>query len=146
MVRLTGVHHVGIPVRDLESSLAWYKDVFGVDPAFRLHFEGPELSEIVQVEGARIDAAYLEIGETMLELLHYTDPEAAPFTLRNCDVGAMHVTFEVEDIEAAHQELVDKGLSINSPPGLIPEGPLAGHRGFYFRDPDGVQYELFQRP
>ncbi len=146
MTKLVGVHHVGVPVQNLERSLAFYEEVFGLTPSFREHFEGPGLDTVVQVESSRIDAAYIKVGESMLELLHYAEPAGAPFQLRNCDVGAIHVGFEVDDIDAMHRKLEARGIAVNAPPGQIAEGPLAGHKSCYFRDPDGIQFELFQRP
>ncbi|TQS43404.1 VOC family protein [Cryptosporangium phraense] len=34
------LHHVGITVRDLDESLAWYEHVFGLRPAF-VYFTDP---------------------------------------------------------------------------------------------------------
>lgn len=47
------MHHVGITVRDLEASLPWYEQIFGLKPEFIAHGSGPDLSKAVGV----LDAA-----------------------------------------------------------------------------------------
>ena len=140
------MHHIGVPVRSVERSLAWYRDLFGLEPDFVLESEGPETSAAVQLENARITAAMLTVGNTLLELLEYHEPVGADFALRNCDVGAIHIALEVDSIAAAYDRLRARGATFSVAPTLIEEGPLEGYRFCYFRDPDGIQFELFQRP
>lgn len=71
-------------------------------------------------------------------------PEAEPQDRHNNDVGAVHVAFEVDDIEDAYRKLRDRGVKFNSSPVWIEHGPLAGCAFCYFSDPDNVQLELFQ--
>lgn len=142
-VAITGLNHVGVPVRDMATSVAWYRDVLGVEPTFvQRADQGPELDSAVQVDDADLDYAFVDLGNTRLEFLHYLEPRGRDFSLRNCDVGAIHICFEVDDIDAAHQRLVDKHVAVNGPPALIESGPLAGWRFCYFRDPDGIQLEV----
>lgn len=145
-VKLKSLHHVGVPVRDMQASLDWYRDMFGVEASFVAQTEGDDLAAAVQLEAARLSYAFLELDNTVLELLQYDHPVGVDFELRNCDVGAVHIAFEVEDIQAAYRELEDKGARFSAPPNYIDEGPMTGHHFAYFRDPDGVQLELFQRP
>jgi len=143
---LDGVHHVGITVRDLEASRAWYSDMFGLPPGPVNHGAGPELARGVQVPDARLTFSMLTVGSTRIEFLEYQEPVGEDFDRRNCDVGAAHVCFEVDDLDAAVAELSAKGAVFSSPPNTIDEGPLAGSRWAYFRDPDGIQLELWQSP
>ena len=63
---------------------------------------------------------------------------------QNNDVGAVHIAFEVDDIEDAYRKLRDRGVKFNSSLVWIEHGPLAGCAFCYFSDPDNVQLELFQ--
>jgi catechol 2,3-dioxygenase-like lactoylglutathione lyase family enzyme len=140
------MHHLGIPVRDLRRSLAFYQDVFGIDAEFISEGAGPELSRAVGVPDTHLSFAFIALGNTVLELLEYHAPKGRDYDRRNCDVGAMHVAFEVPDIEEAYERLRKKGLTFNAPPIRIEEGPLAGSAFAYFSDPDGVQLEIFETP
>ena len=145
MTALTGVHHVGVPVRSIERSLAWYRDLFGLEPDFVALAEGPDLERTVQLEGARLRFAFLQLGGCRLELLEYESPIGEDFALRNCDVGAIHVCFEVEDIERVYDELRAKGVEFSIEPARVQGGVLQGDRYCYFRDPDGIQLEIWER-
>ena len=145
-VKITGVQHVGVPVRSMERSLAWYKDVFDLEPEFVVESDSPETAAAVQLPGAHVTAAFLNVGNTYLELLEYHNPVGEDFSLRNCDVGAIHVAIEVDSIAAAYTRLTERGAEFSAPPSTIPEGDLAGWSFAYFRDPDRIQFELFQRP
>ena len=144
MITAKQVQHVGISVKDIDRSLAFYKDVFGVEPEFVTEGSGADVSTAVGVADAVLTFAFLRIGPTILELLEYKAPRGRPYGLENCDVGAVHVAFEVPDIQSAYDQLVAQGIEFNAPPLRISEGPLAGCAFAYFSDPDGVQLEIFQ--
>jgi catechol 2,3-dioxygenase-like lactoylglutathione lyase family enzyme len=147
VIRASRLHHIGIPVSDLERSIAWYVEVLGLVLNKRAPSSGEALSLAVQVPEARMNVAFLSVGDhVLIELLEYTQPRGKPFALGNNDVGAVHVCFEVDDIRAAHSELTAAGITFNHPPiELGPDaGDLEGYWFVYFRDPDGVQLELFQ--
>jgi lactoylglutathione lyase len=84
------------------------------------------------------------VGNTIVELLEYRSPRGRAQDRGNNDVGAMHIAFEVDDIEDAYRKLRAKGVNFNSPPVWIDHGALAGCAFCYFTDPDNVQLELFQ--
>ena len=50
------MQHVGISVRDLDRSLRFYKDAFGVDPDFVTEGSGEAVSKAVGVPDAELDA------------------------------------------------------------------------------------------
>jgi len=146
-VAVSGLHHLGVPVRSLEDTLAWYKDVLGLQPAFvQQAGEGRDLDAHVQLEEAKMRFAFIELGNTILEFQEYENPLGADHDRRNCDVGAIHICVTVEDIAAAYEVLVEKGVEINAAPTYLPDGNLAGCWFCYFRDLNGIQLELFQTP
>jgi catechol 2,3-dioxygenase-like lactoylglutathione lyase family enzyme len=141
---VAGVHHIGIPVRNIERSLAWYGELFGLEPDFVEIAEGPETSQTVQLDDTRLKFAFLPVGGTILEFLEYENPVGRDFELRNCDVGAIHVCLEVDDIERVHGLLTDWGVEFSIEPTRL-GGAVDGEFCCYFRDPDGIQLELWQR-
>lgn len=141
-----GIQHVGIVVRDMQQTLQFYRDVFGVEPEFILHSSGQELSRAVDVPDADLSLAFLHFGNTFLELLEYHHPKGKNFDRANSDVGVMHICFEVADIAATQKLLKEKGIEFNAPPIRIDEGPLAGYAFAYFKGHDGISFELFEVP
>jgi catechol 2,3-dioxygenase-like lactoylglutathione lyase family enzyme len=141
------LHHVGITVKDLEASIRFYHDVLGLpfsnEPS--PWFDGEELGKAVGVPGAALRQVSLLLGDTTLELLEYSSPESkttAP--LKSNDLGASHIAFLVEDIEAKKAELEAKGIEFYGPVNAVDEGVLAGWRWVYFEDPDGYPLELVE--
>ena len=144
MGALGDLHHVGITVRDLDASLAWYADVLGVTPEVVAEGSGEELSRAVGVPDARLRFAMLRLGGAVVELLCYDNDRDDTFTRSNADVGSAHVCIDVPDIQAAYDSLSAKGVTFLAPPLHIGDGPLKGCAFAYFTDPDGVTLEIFQ--
>jgi catechol 2,3-dioxygenase-like lactoylglutathione lyase family enzyme len=144
MAAIGNMHHVGITVRDLESSLQWYERTFGVTREFIAHGTGPDLSTAVGVKDANLRFAFLRFGSCVVELLCYDNERDDTFNRSNADVGSTHVCIDVPDLQAAYDDLRAKGIEFLAPPFYIEDGPLAGCSFVYFKDPDGVTLELFE--
>lgn len=143
---VTGVHHVGITVRNLQRSFEWYTRMFGVHPGPVNHGSGPDLERGVQVPGAELSFSMIRIGNVNVEFLEYHEPEGKDWDRTNGDVGSAHICLEVDDIDAAYAELTERGAVFNGPPVTLTDGDLAGSRWAYLRDPDGIQLEIWQYP
>jgi len=144
---MKALHHVGITVKDLDASLRFYHDVLGLQFSNEPSpwFDAPELGPAVGVPGAALRQVSLLLGDTTLELLEYKSPPSeTPEPLKSNNVGASHVAFLVEDIDAKKAELEAKGISFYSDVNVVDEGVLAGWRWVYFEDPDGYPLELVQ--
>jgi catechol 2,3-dioxygenase-like lactoylglutathione lyase family enzyme len=103
------------------------------------------------VPGAALRQVCLRLGDTMLELLEYrTPPSDTQRPLLSHSVGASHVAFQVDDIEATKAGLEGKGVRFYSGVNVVDDGVLAGWRWVYFADPDGYPLELvensYERP
>jgi catechol 2,3-dioxygenase-like lactoylglutathione lyase family enzyme len=144
---MKGLHHVGITVKDLDASIRFYHDVLGLQFSNEPSpwFDAPELGPAVGVPGAGLRQVSLLLGDTTLELLEYKSPPSQttkPLD-SNC-IGASHVAFRVDDIEATKAELEAKGIEFFSDVNVVDEGVLAGWRWVYFSDPDGYPLELVE--
>lgn len=141
-----GVHHVGITVRDMKRSFEWYSKMFGFEPGPVNHGEGPELERGVQVEDAQLSFSMIRVGNVNIEFLQYHQPEGKDWDRSNNDVGSAHVCFEVDDMQAAYDELTARGAEFSGRPVTLTDGELAGSQWAYLRDPDGIQLEIWQYP
>ena len=144
---MKGLHHVGITVRDLDASIRFYHDVLGLEFSNEPSpwFEGPELGPAVGVPGAALRQVSLILGDTTLELLEYKSPPGeTPRPLLSNNIGASHVAFRVDDIEAKKADLEKLGIEFYSDVNTVDEGVLAGWRWVYFEDPDGYPLELVE--
>ena len=144
--QVLGVHHVGITVRDMQRSFEWYSRMFALTPGPVSEGSGEALSRSVQVDDAALAFSMIMIGNTRLEFLEYHHPEGRDFDRSNGDVGSAHVCLEVSDLEAAYQDLLEKGAVFNAPPVTLDSGVLIGSKWAYLRDPDGIQLEIWESP
>ncbi|MFM6974992.1 MAG: VOC family protein [Agromyces sp.] len=145
-MQISGVHHVGLTVSDIQRSFDWYSHMFGFTPGPVNHGAGPDLERGVQVPGAELSFSMIRVGNVNIEFLQYHSPEGKPWTRANNDVGSSHICFVVDDIDAAVAEMTEKGAVFSGTPVTLSDGDLAGSRWVYFRDPDGIQLELWQYP
>jgi lactoylglutathione lyase len=146
---VAGVHHTSRSVGDMDRSLAFYRDLLGLEVLLDTEMAGEMLEREVALEGARLRLVELGTGgETMLELLQYHEPKPrdAGDELRPCDVGAHHVALTVDDIASAYEWLRDAGVEFTCPPQEVDAGYFAGHRTVYCYDPDRMIVELWQMP
>ena len=116
--------HTMVRVKDLDASLDFYCNKLGLEEVHR-----------VDVEAGRFTLVFLSApgnAHAQIELTHNWDPETY-------DGGRNfgHLAYQVEDIYAACQRLVDGGVTINRP-------PRDGHMAFV-RSPDGISIELLQK-
>ncbi|MBC2859584.1 methylmalonyl-CoA epimerase [Stappia sp. 28M-7] len=97
------LNHVAIAVPDLEAATATYRDTLGA----RVSQPQPEPDHGVTV-------VFIELPNTKIELLEALG-ENSPinaFLERNPSGGIHHVCYEVDDILAARDRLVEKGARV----------------------------------
>jgi catechol 2,3-dioxygenase-like lactoylglutathione lyase family enzyme len=144
---MRGLHHVGITVADLDEAIDFYHGVLGLEFVNEPSpvFDSPRLGPAVGVPGAALRQVSLALGDAILELLEYLEP-ASPVEapLPQNALGAQHIAFLVEDIEATKATLETKGVEFYSDVNVVDEGVLAGWRWVYFGDPDGNALELVE--
>ena len=121
------IDHIEIAPSDLERSIAFYTEVLGFRMKERIQIGAPMLKQVV----------YLELGDTMLELLDYVDPAPADHTIR---VGYRIMALEVDSMEDALAFLAEKGIKPSVPPIVVGGGSLRGE----IVDVDGLSIELRQ--
>jgi len=115
--------HSMVRVRDLDDSLDFYCGKLGLVERHR--YDNPDGRYTLVFVGAEGDES------AVIELTYNWDPE-------NYAEGRNfgHIAYEVEDIYATCQRLMDRGVVINRPPR---DGYMA-----FVRSPDGISIELLQ--
>jgi catechol 2,3-dioxygenase-like lactoylglutathione lyase family enzyme len=143
---IAGVHHVGITVRDLDASLRFYGEVLGFEVlVHRTGVEAPHVRALIGYPDAVIDVARLAIpGGGQLELTQFVAPAGGVTDVDPPDIGAVHLALAVTDMDGVYERLLAEGIRFTSAPVAAPDGPSAGMRFVYCRDPDGAQLELVQ--
>lgn len=116
--------HTMIRVRDLDAALDFFCNKLGLQEIRRRDSESGRFTLVFLATGP--DAPQLE--------LTYNWDQQEPYT-----VGRFfgHLAYEVDDIYATCQKLMDAGVTINRPPR---DGRMA-----FVRSPDRISIELLQR-
>jgi lactoylglutathione lyase len=118
--------HTMIRVRDLEAALDFFCNQLGLHEIRRRDHDKGRFTLVFL-------AAEPDAGAPQIELTHNWDQEE-PYTVgRNFG----HLAYEVDDIYALCQKLMDAGVTINRPPR---DGRMA-----FVRSPDQISVELLQK-
>lgn len=126
MARISKLLHTRYRVNDLEKTVAFYRDVLGLQETGR--HKSPRGSELVFMKAPDSDEE--------IELCCY--PASGPVQV---PPDLTHLAFEVDDLEAFAKQLGTKGVKLS-------DGPVGSAPGtvFAFVDaPEGYEIELIQR-
>ncbi len=150
-MRIAEVFHTGLTVSDLDRSIAFYRDLLGLELVSQWDSAQPYLRTVVGFPEAELRIALLRLPGAAaavsghhLELLEYRAPRGAPGDPRTCNPGNAHVAFMVDDVDQAYAELRARGVRFKSAPVEITHGRNRGAKAVYFLDPDDITLELVQ--
>jgi glyoxylase I family protein len=123
------IHHVAIICSDYEKSKHFYVEVLGL----------PIIQETFRKErnSYKLD---LQVSETeQIELFSFPNPPQRVSDPEAC--GLRHLAFEVDDIHESVAVLNNKDIPVE--PIRIDE--LTGKKFTFFRDPDGLPLEFYEK-
>ena len=138
--------HLGLCVGDLDRSIRFYCEGLGFEVGDGFDLDStlaPGLDAALEVDGpVEIRSQYITNGEMRIELIGWRDRQVSgePSSRRDAP-GLTHLSFWVEDVDAAAARLVDLGGTILPSTRTNPGVELV-----FLADPDGVRVELMQRP
>ena len=148
---VSGVAAVGVTVRDLDRSVAFYTDVLGFEKASDVEVTGDAYEHLTGVFGARLRQARLKLGDEAVELTEFLAPRGRPIPAgsRSNDGWFQHIAIVVSDMAAAYKQLrTHKVAHASTGPQRQPDWNTAagGIEAFYFKDPDGHVLEVIRFP
>ena len=138
----SGVSHIAICVRDMDKSLAFYRDVLGmVVEADRMQDTTigglPHVYKHPRQTRRQVRLAFAPGARPTLTMTSHPgeNPDGEPIKLDQ--IGISHISFTVRDVKALAEELVAKGVPL--------AGPLDGFTNeqgqvssIFVHDPDGI--------
>ena len=97
------LNHVAIAVPDLDAAERQYRDVLGA-----------EISERVDLPDHGVTTVFVNLPNTKIELLlpFGDNSPIAKFLEKNSSGGMHHICYEVDDIFAARDKLVEQGARV----------------------------------
>ena len=130
------VHHFGLVIKDMDASVAWYRDKLGFELEKRWSF--PDVPNL--------EFAHIKSGNVRFEL--FENKGSSPSPDEGADVfgalntqGAKHVGLLVDDIEALKSELEEKGVELIS--DIMTVEPV-NVQNLFIKDNSGNQIEFNQ--
>jgi glyoxylase I family protein len=128
-MNLTRIHHIAIICSNYERSKHFYVNILGLN-IIHEHYRAERNSY-------KLD---LQVGDhTQIELFSFEDPPKRPSYPEAC--GLRHLAFEVDDIEATIAYLQKHEIAVEP----IRTDPITGKRFTFFRDPDDLPIELYEK-
>lgn len=132
---ISGIHHLGLTVRDVDASANWYERVLGFKRAGR--YDAPH--------GARrkVFLSHDRLS-VRLGLTQHRDGDIDDFDERR--VGLDHLSFAVrarDDLNWWVPRLADAAVTFSP---IVPANSIPGAFVLVLRDPDNIQLELFADP
>ena len=128
-MKLLRTHHVAIICSDYARSKHFYTTVLGLEV----------VSEVHRAERSSYKLDLRLPDGTQIELFSFPNPPARPSYPEAC--GLRHLAFEVGDVDVAVADLGRHGVAAE--PVRVDE--YTGRRFTFFRDPDGLPLELYER-
>ena len=139
--------HVSITAKDWKKLAEFYVNVFGCEPAGpERHHHGEWTGNVAGVPGAEIRGRHFRLpgygdGGPTLEIFQYNKSVEPPKKVSNLE-GFAHIAFEVDDVEATRQQILEAG---GGPVGELITREIPGTGTItlvYMTDPEGNIIEL----
>lgn len=141
------IHHTGFTVASLDRALRFWVGVLGFEVVVRDQLpRGDFVAQVTGVDGADLAIAMVAGPGHIIELIEYRGIEQRRLDPRLSDIGAAHLALFVEDLALVIARADQQGWTAMGSPQTVPDGPWAGTRVMYLKDPDGIFIELMQPP
>jgi catechol 2,3-dioxygenase-like lactoylglutathione lyase family enzyme len=144
--RIRSLSHAIHAVGDLDTTLAFYREVFGLNGTPQ-DFPNPAVPLLTNAPGVTLRLSMLRLpGKMLFELTHFKGLERKPAQAAYTDPGAASIVFYVRDIDDAVAQAKKANAPIVTTGGVPVEiGTARGKaRSILLRDPDGFFVQVVQ--
>ena len=125
------IYHVGLTVSDLDRSIAFYRDILGLEFQGEIFMEGKETDKMFRKENCKARVAYLNGSKALeappVELIQFVDSKIHKEQSDLFTTSISEVCFYTDDIDSVYKTLIENHVEC-----------------LYFRDPDGIILEMMQ--
>ena len=142
-----GVSHIALGVRNIDISLAFYRDMLGFSVVRDelQSTQGTVLPALYKEEHAerRVATLYWDTrpGAAFLVLSEHSDKPVEGEAIRLDQIGIHHYALWVKDLPEVYQELKAKGVQFVVAP-TVTKTPEGNFHSAFLRDPDGILVQL----
>jgi catechol 2,3-dioxygenase-like lactoylglutathione lyase family enzyme len=140
-IKIAGIDHVGVNVPNLKQAEAFLVSTFGCRPMTHI---GPFATA---TRGGHLSLAMVRCGEgANIELFEYTNATGNTLMPKSEDIGASHIAFYTDDVQAGIAYLKSQGIVILGAPTTVTGGETEGETWVHFLSPWGSEMELVSYP
>lgn len=145
-----GIYHVGLTVSNLDRSIAFYRDVLGLEYQGEILMEGKETDVLFCRENCTARVAYLNGSQVVdappIELIQFVGSEIVQAQPNLFTTSISEVCLQTNDIDSAYQHLIEHGVTCLSEPQYFDfsKQGFGKSKALYFLDPDEIVLELMQ--
>jgi catechol 2,3-dioxygenase-like lactoylglutathione lyase family enzyme len=146
---ITGLAHTAVCVPDVDTAVAWYRDVLGLrvlSPPYLMEGDAiaADMGELIpepRLKGAIV--GFPDGGDRVLEVIEYPGVQSSDARAHASltDAGLTHVALVCDDIDATRAELETKGVHFL----VTGVADVARLRTTWFADPWGVVFILIEK-
>jgi len=145
-----GIDHTAIVISDTDASLAFYRDVLGLEVAGESENYGPEQERLNNVFGARLRITALRAssgpGIEFLEYLAPRDGRPYPPDARSNDLIHWQTRFAGMSVDEATRSLRKSRSAFLSAGGVeLPDTKAGFRKSVIVRDPDGHAVQIVEQ-
>lgn len=142
---------IGITVKDMSTSVKFYKEVLDFKKISDEEFYGDIYENLEGIFGLRIHVVRMQLGDEQIELTDYLTQggRSIPEDMQSNDLYFQHIAIVVSDMDRAYQHLRKyMVMHVSTAPQTLPKSNVAaaGIKAFYFHDPDMHNLELIYFP
>ena len=131
------IYHVGLTVSDLDRSIAFYRDILGLEVQGEIFMAGEETDRLFRMKDTKAPP---------IELIQFVDNKVKKVKGNLFTTSISEVCFYTDDIERVYNSLIENHVECLSEPQYFDfrANELGESKAFYFRDPDGIVLEMMQ--
>ncbi|MEU7589281.1 VOC family protein [Micromonospora sp. NPDC049230] len=147
-IGLRSAAHVGIAVRDLDRSVAFYQALLGTEPVVRdENMHGVGFAQSEGLPTTRLRYATFNLDNLGIDLIQFQEPVGDAAQVAANRPGSMHLCFQVDDVRAVFDRMSEAGFEFLGQPYTFAAGEVnppaaVGTEVAYFNDPDGTNLEI----
>ncbi|MGB6946782.1 MAG: VOC family protein [Bryobacteraceae bacterium] len=144
--RIRSLSHAIHAVGDLDTTLAFYREVFGLNGTPQ-DFPNPAVPQLTNAPGVTLRLSMMRLpGKMLFELTHFKGLERKPAEAKYTDPGAGSIVFYVRDIDSVVANAKNANAPIVTTGGEPVEIATAQGkaRSILMRDPDGFFVQAVQ--
>ncbi|RTL10648.1 MAG: VOC family protein [Neisseriaceae bacterium] len=123
------VHHIAIIASNYQRSKQFYNEILGLQIIREIYRESRDSYKL----DLQINA------QTQIELFSFPSPPPRPSTPESC--GLRHLAFAVDDLEQTIAHLASHNVECE----VVRVDEFTGKKFTFFRDPDNLPLELYQK-